>query len=84
MLTIFFVCCIQLFFLVLHAFSYDYKRSSSWPNLHLNQEFQGPYMSLQVGSRQHYVGSTYHQSIRGGNNDEENEVDLEFRLGQDL
>jgi hypothetical protein len=49
----------------------------------LNQELQGPNLSLQIGSSQHYVDNTHHQRIRRGNDEEENEVDLELRLGHD-
>lgn len=62
-----------------HGFSYDYQGPSNW---HLNQELQGPDLSLQIGST-HYVDNTHHQRIRRGNDQEENEVDLELRLGQD-
>ncbi|CAK8572076.1 unnamed protein product [Lathyrus sativus] len=60
-----------------HGFGYDqYPRSSSsnWPNLHFNQELQGPNLSLQIGPTR--------QIIRRGNQ-EEKEVDLELRLGHD-
>ncbi|CAJ2628097.1 transcriptional regulator TAC1-like protein [Trifolium pratense] len=67
-----------------HGFGYEYSRSSSnWSNLHLNQELQGPNLSLQIGSSQHYVDNTHHQRIKRGNDEEENEVDLELRLGHD-
>jgi hypothetical protein len=67
-----------------HGFGYEYPRSSNWSNLHLNQELQGPNLSLQIGSSQHYVDNTHHQRIiRRGNDEEENEVDLELRLGHD-
>jgi len=49
----------------------------------MNQEFQGPNLSLQIGSSHHYVDSTHRQSIRRGNDHEENEMDLELRRSQD-
>lgn len=61
-----------------HGFGYDqFRRSSSsnWPNLCFNHELQGPNLSLQIGP-------THQQIIRRGNQ-EENEVDLELRLGHD-
>ena len=56
------------------VFSYDYQISSNYPNLCLIQEFQGPNLSLQIDSSQHYVDNT-HQSIRR-RYDHENEVFL--------
>lgn len=60
-----------------HGFGYDHPRSSSsnWSNFHFNQELQGPNLSLQIGP-------SHDQIIRRGNQ-EENEVDLELRLGHD-
>ncbi|XP_004495457.1 zinc finger protein GIS3 [Cicer arietinum] len=75
-----------------NAFPYDqyYPKSSSssnWPNLHLNhQELQGANLSLQIGPTHDHVdnnNNNNNQIIWSGNQKQNDEVDLELRLGLD-
>lgn len=68
-----------------HAFSYDPFHNpivrSSWP-MHLNQELRGANLSLRIGPS-HDVGHNTHDHQIRTTTQNENEVDLELRLGHD-